>query len=90
MILELVFKPVALESSSSFFHSFSASPSDILLQSVGPVHTLLGTGASVDDALCRMDVKDVACTLKFVTKGLVMRGRRGRRGDRAIRPLGVI
>ena len=41
------FQPVALESSSSFFHSFSASPSDILLQSVGLVHTLLGTGASV-------------------------------------------
>ena len=62
------FKPVALESSSSFFHSFSASPSDILQQSVGPVHTLLGTGASVDDALYRMGVKDVACTLNICNK----------------------
>ena len=60
--------PVVSESSSSFFHSFSASPSDILLQSVGPVHSLLGTGASVDDALSRMDVNDVACTLKICNK----------------------
>ena len=60
--------PVVFENSSPFFHSFSASPSDILLQSVGPVHSLLGTGASVDDALYSMGVKDVACTFQNCNK----------------------
>ena len=83
--------PVVDIHSSQFVNSFSASPVDILsLQSAGPVHYSLGTGACGDDALYTVDVEDVACTLNIVTKGLVMRGRRGRRGDRAIRPLGVI
>ena len=60
--------PAVDDHSSQFFHSFSASPSDILLQSVGPVHSLLGTGASVDDALYSMVVKDVACTFQFCNK----------------------
>ena len=60
--------PVVFENSSPFFHSFSVSSSDILQQSVEPVHYLLGTGASVDDALYRLGVKDVACTLQNCNK----------------------
>ena len=60
--------PDAIDNSSPFVHSFFASPSDILLQSVGPVHSLLETGASVDDALYRLGVKDVACTFQNCNK----------------------
>ena len=48
---------------------YSASPSDILnLQSVGPVHYSLGTGAVFDDALYYNDVNDVACTGSICNK----------------------
>ena len=57
---------VAVGNSSQFFHpsnSLSASPSDILEQSVGPVHSLLNNGVNVDggETLYENDVKDVAC-----------------------------
>ena len=63
-----VINPVVFENSSPFFHSFSVSSSDILQQSVEPVHYLLETGASVDDALYSMGVKDVACMLENCNK----------------------
>ena len=84
--------PVTSEISSSLFvdDSFSASPVDILsLQSAGPVHYMLETGVNVGDALYKKMLMMWIVRIEFVTKGLVMRGRRGRRGDRAIRPLGV-
>ena len=64
-------EPVTSESCSSLFvdNSFSASPVDILsLQSAGPVHYTLGTGAIGDDALYTVDVEDVACTLNNCNK----------------------
>ena len=87
-----VLNPVVSGEGSQFFvqNSFSVSPSKVLnLQSVGHVHYSLGTGASGDDALYDENVKDVVCTIRhLVTRGLAMRGWIGRRGDRAIRPLG--
>ena len=41
--------------------------------------------------LVGVEVVNIHCIqILNVTKGLVVRGRRGRRGDRAIRPLGVM
>ena len=72
-----------------YFLKISVSPPDILtLQSGGNVQNKLEIGEILDDALLN-EVDYVACTnLKCNLKGLVLRGRRGRRGDRAIRPLG--
>ena len=85
--------PVAVELSSQFIpYSFSASSSDILLQSVEPVQYMLGNGAvhvnGEQKALYYTgeSVKDVAC-MESNLKGLVMRGRIGRRGDWATGPL---
>ena len=81
-------QPVSSGISSQFFlDSLSVSPSDILyLQSGGNVHYKLETGSINDDAMYINDVNEVACTLENVTKGLVVRGRNGRWGDRAIGP----
>ena len=80
--------PTESENEPTFFHSLSISAPDILeSQSGGPAQNLLEPGVDDDDALYNSNVNDVACTDgTFVTKGLVMRGRNGRRGDRAIGP----
>ena len=82
--------PVAVELRSQFIpYSLSASSSDILLQSGEPVQYLLGTGANGGDALYDENVYDVACTdFEICNKRISCAGRNGRRGDRAIRPLG--
>ena len=80
-----VVKPVVFGEGSQFFvhNSFSASSSEILTLQIGePVYHSLGNGATVDGETLYDDFK---CN----KKGLAMRGRNGRRGDRAIRPLGV-
>ena len=90
---ETCVEPVAVGiTSQSIPYSFSASSSDILLQSGEHVHYMLGNGAvNVDgeheSLVYSGNVKDVAC-MDPILKGLAMRGRNGRRGDRAIRPLG--
>ena len=63
LLVEHVWTLIVSRICSPFFtHSFSVSPSDILkLQSVGPVHYSLGTGAVLDDALYDYDVNDMAC-----------------------------
>ena len=81
--------PVLSANSSQFFHSFSASPSDIFLQSVGPVHSLLGTGASDDDALNRMGVKDVACTFQNCNKRISCSGPEWSAGRPGTMPFGA-
>ena len=84
--------PIVFGEGSQFFvhNSFSASSSEILtLQTGEPVHYLLGTSAVGHDALYDENVKMWLVQQNLVTKGLAMRGRIGRRGDRAIRPLVV-
>ena len=56
------FVPSHSENVPTFFHSLSVSAPDILeLQSGGPVHNLLESGAVFDDALYNGDVNDVVC-----------------------------
>ena len=72
-----VVNPVVSGNGSPFFvyHSFSASPSEVLnLQSVGHVHYLLGTSAVDNDALYDENVKDVAGTIKSCNKRISFAG----------------
>ena len=79
---EQCIQPVAAESSSPFFNSFSASPSDTFpLQSIGPVHYVLDFGVVGGDSL----YGDLKCNKRISNAGQEWSG-----GDRAIRPLGVM
>ena len=87
-----VVNPVVSGNGSQFFvhNSLSASSSDILeLQSVEPVHYLLGTGASDDDALYTVDVKDVACTKKSCNKRISCAGPDWSAGRPGLTPFGA-
>ena len=83
--------PVVSRICSPFFtHSFSASSSDILnLQSVGPVHYSLGTGAVLDDALYDNDVNDVACTNEKCNKRISNAGPDWSAGQTGLTPFGA-
>ena len=60
------FQPVAFENSSSFFNSFSASPSDTFpMQSVGPVHYVLDSGVVGGDSL----YGDLKCNKRISNAG---------------------
>ena len=70
-------EPMSSAICSSFFvdNSFSAGPVDILsLQSAGPVHYMLGTGAIVGDGMYEQDVNDVDCTDSICNKRISYAG----------------